>query len=81
MACGGIYDTANPLIVAVGPAYYSAWPCGTPLRVCGAGGCVDAFRSDSCPGCGPYLFDMSESGLAAVCGAVVNCAVTVEVLR
>lgn len=80
MACGGIYDTADPLIVAVGPAYYQSMPCGTPLEICGAGGCLRTRRTDSCPGCGPSLFDLSEAGLAAVCGAVVSCSISVIVL-
>ena len=78
---GGVYDTNDPSIVAVGPAYYAAWPCGTRLRVCGSAGCIDARRRDSCPGCADSWVDLSEAGILATCGHFGRCSVTVEVLK
>lgn len=78
MACGGVYDTADVSIVAVGYAYTDSIPCGTLMTLCGEAGCIDARRTDTCPGCGPGLFDLSESGQLAVCGKVgANCTVEV----
>lgn len=69
MGCGGVYDTADPTIAAVGPAWYGAWPCGTVLEVAGPAGTIEVVRQDSCPGCGAGLIDLSEAANAAVCGA------------
>ena len=46
----GLYHSLDPTIAAVGPAYYTAWPCGTRLLVCPAG---------------PVAHDSSGSGLQA----------------
>jgi hypothetical protein len=78
MGCGGVYDTNDTSIVAVGPSYYAAWPCGTPLVVCGAGGCIAGRRVDSCPGCVGRWVDLSEAGIIAVCGQLGRCEVTVK---
>jgi len=71
MGCpgAGLYDSADPTIVAVGPSRYADWPCGTALSICGPTGCLTAIRQDACPGCGPFLVDGSESLFRAVCGA------------
>lgn len=81
MGCGGTYWSSDPYIVAVSPARYSEWPCGTILRITGAAGQLDIPRTDSCPGCGPNLLDLSEAGSEVVCGFVGNCPVTIEVIR
>ena len=74
----GLYSSANPAIVAVGPSHYLDTPCGTALTVCGAAGCIAGFRVDACPGCLGDWIDLSESGVAAVCGVGVGgCAVSV----
>lgn len=78
MGCGGSYSSNDPTIVAVSPMMYAAWPCGTGLTICGPGGCIDAVRSDACPGCGATQIDLSEEGSARVCGEVGNCPVTIE---
>jgi len=76
------YDTNNPYILAVGPAMYAEWPCGTVLRITGPAGSLDIARSDSCPGCSGANIDLSEAGQAIICGAVgANCAVTIERAR
>lgn len=103
MACGGVYDTADEGIVAVGPPYYRSIPCGTPLLLSppdfsdacldildrfgrdevnnrGVHGlpCLLAMRTDSCPGCGSALLDLSEAGQRVLCGAVgENCRVRI----
>ena len=83
MGCSGagVYRSADPTILAAGPAYYAAWPCFTRLRVCGAAGCVDARRVDSCPGCLGAWVDLSEAGIIAVCGQYGRCNVSVEEVR
>ena len=97
----GVYHSADPSIIAVGPAHYSDVPCGTKLRVCRTGlgtdwlgsqhkrdqvhdvRCLVGIRQDSCPGCGPRHLDLSEAGMAILCG-VETCdyldGLTVEVL-
>jgi hypothetical protein len=38
-----------------------------------------AARKDSCPGCGPAVLDVSEAGIARVCGAGAGvCQASVE---
>lgn len=83
MGCGGRYDTANPVIVAVSPARYAMWPCGTEFEIAGPGGTVRAIRTDACPGCSANMVDLSEAGSSAVCGGLPHtCSVTIrEVLR
>ena len=76
----GVYSSDTPDILAIGPARYEQWPCGTRLRVCGPVGCVDMIRVDSCPGCSATMLDTSESGYARACGEDSSgpCDVTVE---
>lgn len=80
MGCrGDSYSSENETIIAVGPADYGEWPCGTTLRVCGPGGCIVGFRQDSCPGCGNNHLDLSESGINSVCGDQADiCRVQIE---
>jgi len=81
LACGGVYHTDDPTIIAVGPDHYADWPCGTPLEVCGPGGCIEGVRRDSCPGCAPNQLDLSEAGVFIVCGpGESTCAVTIREL-
>lgn len=80
MGCDGTpYDTNNDTIIAVGPQHYSEWPCGTQLMVCGLAGCTLGVRQDGCPGCGPGHLDLSEAGIARVCGPGSGyCRVTIQ---
>jgi hypothetical protein len=69
LGCGtGYYTSDNISIIAVGPSRNSVWPCGTMIQVCGLAGCIMTVRHDACPGCGPNHADLSEAGIAAVCG-------------
>lgn len=83
LGCGnGYYASDNPTIVAVGPEWEGQMPCGTLLQICGAGGCIVAQRQDSCPGCSPILFDLSESAFATVCGVPSGvCNATVSIVQ
>lgn len=83
LGCGtGYYGTDNPEIVAVGPSRYAEWPCGTKLRVCGPAGCIVATRHDACPGCSPYVLDLSEAGNELVCGDPPHtCRATVQLIE
>jgi len=80
LGCGtGHYASDNPSIAAVGPSRYREWPCGTLIRVCGPTDCVDTVRQDACPGCGPNHIDLSEAGIAVVCGEGASlCRVQVQ---
>jgi len=64
-----VYSSFDATIVAVGPGRERDWPCGTAFLICGPGGCLWAERRDGCPGCSPYVLDLSERGLYLVCGA------------
>lgn len=70
MGCTGAgpYKPTDLTIVAVGPAMYEQFPCGTAIEVCGPKGCLTGVRKDTCPGCKSYHVDLSRSGLTAVCG-------------
>jgi hypothetical protein len=64
----GYYSSDDPTIVAVSWANAEYMPCATPLQVCGPSGCHLMMRKDTCPGCVPNGFDLSEAGIALVCG-------------
>ncbi len=83
LGCGsGSYQSENVSIVAVSPARYAEWPCGTMFKVRGVSGEFVGTRQDACPGCGANTIDLSEAGLAQACGPEAgSCAVTIEVLR
>lgn len=83
LGCGsGYYDTANADIIAVGPARYGEWPCGTKLRVCGPAGCLTATRHDACPGCTANVVDLSEAGSRLVCGDPPHtCRATIQLIE
>src|SRR6478672_1031303 len=70
MGCigAGLYKPTDTTIVAVGPAMYDQFPCGTSIEVCGPKGCLTGVRKDACPGCQAYHVDLSRAGLTAVCG-------------
>jgi hypothetical protein len=80
LGCGiGAYASSNPTIVAVGLEREAEWPCGTLLEICGPGGCQVVSRQDGCPGCGAYVLDLSEAGIARVCGPGAGvCRATVQ---
>ncbi len=79
LACGGVYDPADPAIIAVGPPHNSDWPCGANLGICGDSGCIVGARADSCPGCGQDEVDLSEAGIALACGPDASvCDVKIE---
>lgn len=82
LGCGnGLYSSDDPTIVAVSPARYQQWPCGTRLQVCGPADCMVVTRQDSCPGCHANMFDLSEAGSTRVCGGRPHtCEVTVREL-
>lgn len=76
----GTYNTNDVTIIAVGPAYYAQYPCGTPLLIEGQAGSIIGVRKDSCPDC-TYQIDLSEAGIRQVCGSLGSCQVTVTSLR
>lgn len=79
---GGSYSSGDDSILAVSPSRYDGWPCGTMLRVCGPVGCINGARQDACPACEPNQLDLSESGIAKVCGnGIGNCRVTIELVK
>jgi hypothetical protein len=81
MGCGGVYSSNDITIMAVSPARYREWPCGTPVQVCGPAGCIVVIRQDACPGCYVNLVDLSEAGNAAVCGSPPHtCRVTLQLV-
>ena len=67
---GGVYSSADVSILAAPPAKYSAWPCGTVLRITNPanGRSIVVRRADSCPGCAANHVDLSEAGIAALGG-------------
>jgi len=82
LGCSGYgdYSSDDPTIIAVKPTLYRALPCGSVLQLCGPGGCLTAARKDSCPGCQPNGFDLSEAAFHRVCGdsdGVCNASVKV----
>ena len=81
MGCGGVYSPSDPRIIAVGTAREGVWGCGALLNVCGSGGCVVGIRQDSCPGCGRNHLDLSEAGIADVCGVGAEvCDITITAM-
>lgn len=79
-----LYHSADPTIIAVAPAQYREWPCGTTLRVTGPAGSIVGIRQDACPGCSGNWIDLSEAAFLRVCGApylMGICEVSIEVLR
>lgn len=84
LGCGsGVYSSGNPGILAAPPSKYHEWPCGTPLQVCSGNACIWVTRVDSCPGCGSNHIDLSESGIAILCGYACDriTGLTITVLR
>lgn len=71
MGCGGTYSSANPNILAVPPSRYSTIPCGTRVNLYNpsTGLSLQVVRTDACPGCGHNHIDLSEAGIAALCGS------------
>lgn len=81
MGCGGVYSSNDVSIMAVSPARYREWPCGTRVQVCGPAGCIVVTRQDACPGCYANLVDLSEAGNASVCGSPPHtCRVTLQLV-
>lgn len=68
MGCvgSGLYDTDNPVIIASSPQ--GQYECGDKIFVAGPAGTLVGYRVDSCPGCPPGHLDLSEAGIAQVCG-------------
>jgi hypothetical protein len=82
MACGGTYSSHDTTIAAVSLGRRRQWECGVRFEVCGAAGCLSAVLRDTCPGCGNNHLDLSEAGIAVVCGAGADiCDVSVQPLR
>lgn len=65
-----LYHSSDPAILAVGPGRYGEWECGRYLRVHNpaTGRSLDVVRMDSCPGCHEFHLDLSEAGMAWLCG-------------
>ena len=70
MGCGGTYSSSDPSILAVPPSRYSTIPCGTRVTITNprTGVSLSVVRTDACPGCGHSHIDLSESGIAILCG-------------
>lgn len=79
LGCGyGPYRPSDPTVVAVSPARYREWPCGTEFQITGPAGSMRAMRKDACPGCSANHVDLSSAGSTAVCGRPVTCTVQVR---
>ncbi|HLF79940.1 MAG TPA: hypothetical protein VJB57_20875 [Dehalococcoidia bacterium] len=82
MACGGVYVSHDPTIVAISLSRDAEWDCGSYLEVCGALACIKSVRQDICPGCSRNHIDLSEAGISLVCGAGTDlCDVTIQPLQ
>jgi len=55
LACGGVYNADDATIAAT-----TSWPCGTRLKVCAAGKCVDVVVRDT-GRMGPGAMDLSAA--------------------
>lgn len=77
LGCGGTFYQDDKTVVAVGWEYDEVWRCGDALQVCGAAGCINGIRKDTCPGCPGADIDLSRAGLDAVCGNQDGCPVTI----
>lgn len=69
--CGGVYRSSDPSILAAPwPVRDREWRCGQRLRITNPdnGRWLNVVRVDSCPGCGRNHVDLSEAGLAHLCG-------------
>lgn len=84
MGCTGkLYSSDDNTILAVSPARYQQWPCGTQLIITGPANPLDPLvvvRQDACPGCHPNTVDLSEAGVLIVCGGIHSCQVTIQKL-
>lgn len=69
-AGSGLYESANSTIVAVG--YNSQFKCNDHLLIGGPLGTIETWVSDTCPGCVGDNVDLSEAGIAKVCGEGVD---------
>jgi hypothetical protein len=83
----GAYDPDDPTVIAVGPAHYEDWPCGTSLGVCSVdtdtgviNSCIVGVRQDSCPGCPGNDLDLSRSAFEIVCPSGSRCTVIITTL-
>lgn len=65
-----LYHSADPAILAAPPARYREWECGQGLYIVNPanGRRLYVVRIDSCPGCGANHIDLSEAGMAYLCG-------------
>lgn len=66
----GTYSSTNPSILAAPQHRQQQWHCGTQLVVTNPANGVQlhVVRVDACPGCGANHVDLSESGIAILCG-------------
>jgi hypothetical protein len=65
-----LYHSADPEILAAPPARYREWECGQGLYIVNPqnGRRLYVVRMDSCPGCSVNHVDLSEAGMAFLCG-------------
>jgi hypothetical protein len=82
MGCGGIYNPADPTVVAVSLLRDLEWPCGAQFEITGPNGTIIGIRRDTCLGCTANHLDLSRAGFNAVCGPNVStCNVTIRRLQ
>lgn len=65
-----LYHSVDSRILAASPAFYQEWECGKYLLITNLtnGRQLVVVRVDSCPGCGDLHIDLSEAGMAQLCG-------------
>lgn len=65
-----LYHSADSKILAAPPAFYKEWECGKYLLITNMsnGRQLVVVRVDSCPGCSDSHIDLSEAGMAQLCG-------------